>query len=93
MEYVLAQLRPLAAWRKADIFGRLFISVILYTGIIFNPYEGFAAAVWWLTICLGCAALAWLRSYRILGFLCLYLVLPVFAGSGYGFFRTFGLAP
>lgn len=93
MEYVLEQIRPLVAWRRQDIAGHLFVVAILYCGIIYNPWEGLAAVAWWMAICLGCAALSWLRSYRVLGFLCAYMILPVFAGTGYGMFRALGLAP
>lgn len=93
MDYVLDQVSPVLEWRKEDVLGRTFVAAVLYCGIVFNPCEGVLAAAWWLAICLGCAALAWLRNYRVLGFLCAYLVLPVFAGTGYGLFRAVGLAP
>ena len=93
MEYVLAQVRPVLEWRKEDILGRTFVAAILYSGIVYNPGEGIWAAAWWVGICLGCASLAWLRNYRVLGFLCAYMILPVFAGTGYGLFRAVGLAP
>jgi hypothetical protein len=93
LEYVLEHFRPVLERRKVDILGRAFVATVLYCGIVFNPCEGIAAAVWWMAICLGCSMLAWLRNYRVLGFLCAYMVLPVFAGSGYGLFRALGLAP
>jgi hypothetical protein len=93
LEYVLAQVRPILEWRKRDYLGRTFVAALLYLGIVYNPGEGLMAASWWAAICLGCAALAWLHRYRVLGFLCLYMILPVFAGSGYGLFRAVGLAP
>ena len=93
MEYVLAQVRPALEWRKRDLLGRTFVAALLYLGIVNNPAEGLLAAAWWLAICLGCATLAWLRNYRVLGFLCAYMILPVFAGTGYGLFQALGLAP
>lgn len=93
MEYVLDRIRPFITWRKQDVLGHLFVSAILYCGIVYNPCEGLAAAAWWLAICLGYSALSWLRSYRVLGFLCAYMVLPVFAATGYGLFKALGLAP
>jgi hypothetical protein len=79
--------------RREDVLGRVLVAGILYCGIVYNPGEGFMGALWWMAICLGCATLCWLRSYRVLGFLCAYMILPVFAGTGYGLFRVIGLAP
>lgn len=93
MEYAVAQIRPLFEWRWPDALGRLLIGLLLYLGIVYNPGEGLYAAAWWLAICLGCAALSWLHKYRILGFLCVYMILPVFAGTGFGLLRALGLAP
>ncbi len=93
MEYVLAQARQVIDWRWTDVASRALIAAILYTGIVYNPWDGLAAAAWWAAICVGCSALSWLHGYRILGFLCAYMILPVFAGTGYGFFRAIGLAP
>ncbi len=93
MEQALTQARQVVDWRWNDALGRVLVAAILYAGVVYNPWEGLAAAVWWLGICAGCSALCWLRGYRILGFLCAYMILPVFAGTGYGLFRAIGLAP